>query len=121
MPLGLIFLGVGLFLLWRSVRLRMKGLFTIGTITKVKIWRRGAARITVSFKTTRNKTIIFTPGGWTGINASPFYQVGSPVPILYDPHNPQNAVIYTNDFMWWLPLCLVGLGSFIIYLAFIHL
>lgn len=120
MPLGLIFLGVGSFLLWRSVRLRRKGLFTMGTVTRVYIRRKGAARITVSFKTTRNKTIIFTPGGWTGISASPFYQVGSPVPILYDPHNPQNAVVYTNDFMWWLPLCLIVLGLFIIYQGLMH-
>jgi hypothetical protein len=120
MPLGLIFLGVGSFLLWRSVQLRMKGLFTIGTVTKVDVWRHRRPRITVSFTTTRNKTIIFTPGGWTGISASPFYQVGSPVPILYDPHNPQNAVVYTNDFMWWLPLCLIVLGLFIIYQGFMH-
>jgi hypothetical protein len=106
-------------MLWRSAKLRIKGLFTIGTVTRVKM-RGKVPVVTVSFKTTRNKTIIFSPGGWTSLNTSPFYQVGASVPILYDPNNPRDAVIYTIDFMWLLPLGFIGLGFFFMYQGFIH-
>ncbi|MBL8076816.1 MAG: DUF3592 domain-containing protein [Anaerolineales bacterium] len=116
---GILLAGFGLFMLWRSLQLRRKGLFTIGTVTRVE-WRRRVPVVTVRFMTTRNKTIIFSPGGWTSLNTSPFYQVGNPVPVLYDPNNPHDAVIYTFDFMWILPLALVGIGCFFIYQGFVH-
>lgn len=116
---GTLLAGFGLFMLWRSLQLRRKGLFTIGTVAKVNM-RGGVPIVTVSFKTIKNKTIIFSPGGWTSISNSAFYQIGSSVPVLYDPANPKDAVIYTVDFMWVLPLFLVGLGSFFIYQGFVH-
>jgi hypothetical protein len=121
--LGLFLSGLGLFMLWRSVHLRLKGLFTIGTVIKKVVlwpWGRGAPVLTVSFKTIRNKTITFTSGGLTGINRFSFYQVGGPVPVLYDPNNPRNAVIYTLYFIYLSPLFFVGLGFFLIYQGFAH-
>ena len=117
---GLVLAGFGLFGIWRSLRLRVKGLFTVGTVTKVKIIGK-VPNLFISFKTTRKRTVIFRAGGWTSLNMSPAYQVGSPVPVLYDPHNPGDAVIYSFDFMWLLPLALTGAGFFMIYQGFIHL
>ena len=116
---GLVLAGFGLFGIWRSLRLRVKGLFTVGTVTKVKIIRR-VPNLFISFRTTRKRTIMFRAGGWTSLNTSPFYQVGNPVPVLYDPNNPSDAVIYTFDFMWLLPLAFIGVGFFLIYQGFTH-
>jgi hypothetical protein len=117
--LGLCLLGFGSFRLWRSLQLRMKGLFTVGTVIDVEM-RGSFSTLVVRFKTTRNKSIVFRPGGWRFIFMSSFYRVGASVPILYDPNNPRDAVIYTLDFLWMIPLFFVGLGAVIIYQVLIH-
>jgi hypothetical protein len=111
---GLAVVGFGLFTLWRNVQLRIKGIFTMGTITNIQRHRR-VPHVFVSFKTLKKKTIVFRAGGWSQIYTSPFYQEGNPVPVLYDPNNPKDAVIYTVDFMWLLPLAFIGVGLFFIY------
>ena len=117
--LGLFGASFGLFHLWRSIRLRLKGRFTIGNVSKVTMIGR-TPEIYVSFKNSKNRTVVFKAGGWTGINISPLYQIGSSVPVLYDPNNSSDAVIYTFDFMYLLPLAFTGLGFFFIYIGFTH-
>jgi len=116
---GLAMTGLGLFSFWRSFQLRRKGLFTIGTVKNVK-WIGRHPHVFVSFKTLEKKMIVFDVGGWTSITSSPLYQVGNPVPVLYDPQNPTDAVIYTIDVMWIVPLVLIGIGLFMIYYGFTH-
>jgi hypothetical protein len=116
---GLIFTGWGFYALWRSIWLRRNGRFTVGTVTSV-IWSHRVSNVYVSFKTERKKTVVFKAGGWTSILSSPFYQVGNQVPVLYDPYNPTNAVIYTVDFLWVLPFVLTGIGLFLFYIGFTH-
>ena len=90
--IGLLIMGFGVLNIWRSIRLRVKGTFTIGTVTSVK-WRNRVPNVSVIFKTQKKKKIGFRAGGWTSIINSPFYQVGNSVPVLYDPHNPTDAEI----------------------------
>ncbi len=116
---GLAVAGFGVFNIWRSIQLRTKGIFTIGTVSNVR-FRGRVPNVFVSFKTLKKKTIVFRAGGWTSIISSPFYQVGNSVPVLYDPQNPADAVIYTVDFMWMLPLALTGVGLFFVYYGFTH-
>src|SRR5512138_902006 len=116
---GLALAGFGLFNVWHSIQLRTKGIFTIGTVSNVKM-QGSTPVIFVSFKTLKKKLVVFKAGGWTSIVTSPFYQLGNPVPVLYDPHNPTDAIIYTFDFMWALPLALTGVGLFFIYYGFTH-
>ncbi len=112
---GLFLSGFGSFMLWRSLRLRMKGLFTIGTITDV-----GFRTLVVHFKTTRNKSISFKLRAGKFIFISATYRVGASVPILYNPHNPKDAIIYSPSFMWMPPLFFVGMGVVIIYQVLMH-
>lgn len=116
---GLYILGYGIFLILRSIRLRSKGVFAIGTVKEVRITQR-APNIFVSFETLHGRTVVFKAGGWSGINTSPFYQVGNPVPVLYDPKDPTNAVVYSFDFMWVLPLLITGIGFIFVYLGLAH-
>ncbi len=116
---GLVVAGFGLFNIWHSIQLRTKGIFTIGTVSNVR-FRGRVPNVFVSFKTMKKKTVVFRAGGWTSIISSPFYQVGNSVPVLYDPQNPTDAVIYTVDFMWMLPLALTGVGLFFVYYGFTH-
>ena len=114
--LGSALAGFGLFGIWRSVKLRINGIFTIGTVTRVKMMGK-VPNIFIRFKTVKKKAVVFRAGGWTAINTSPFYQVGNSVPVLYNPDNPSDATVYTFDFMWLLPLVLTSTGLFFIYVG----
>ena len=111
---GFALTGLGLLGIWHSFKLQRKGTLTIGTITKIKQVGK-APNVWVSFKTLNNKTIVFNAGGWGGIRSSLFYQVGNPIPVLYDPNNPNHAVIYSTEFMWLMPLAITGFGLLLIY------
>ena len=112
---GLAFVGYGLYRFWRSLWLLRNGIFTIGTVTKIKITHF------IRFKTAKKKTIVFNAGGWTSTNIFIVYQVGNSVPLFYDPKNPNDAMIYSFDFMWLLPLASTGVGLFILYQGLTHL
>jgi hypothetical protein len=103
---GLLFLVPGLFGLGRSLRLRMKGLFTFGTVTVVNGMGR-SRHLSISFESLNKKTFVVTNGF---LPSFILYQVGDSVPVLYDPSNPAMAVIANFDTMWLLPLILVGCG-----------
>jgi len=110
---GLVILGFGIFGLQRSLRLRTKGRFTIGTVTKIQ-YRGRSLIVFVSFDISKKQAVTFEAGAWRGIN-TPLYKIGNQVPVLYDPNNPTDAVVYNIDSMWLIPLSFFGLGAFVIY------
>lgn len=112
---GLFFVGWGLFQIWRSINLRINGIFTIGTVSKTRLTPRGYTELHISFKNLKGRTVVFRVTGWKHITINPFYKTESPIPVLYDPNDSRNAVIYTFDFMYAIPLFFVGIGSAFIY------
>ncbi len=118
--LGLIIVGFGLFRLWRSINLRIKGRFTIGTVSKTRLSAGLVTEIFISFKNSKGRTVVFNAGGWKGITNNQFYQIESPIPILYDPNDSSNAVIYTLEFMYAIPLFIIGIGSAFLYFGVTH-
>ncbi len=126
--IGLAFVGFGVYNIWHSLRLQRKGIFTVGTVAHIK-GKGSVPNMFVKFKTLRKKTIVFRADGWaststvivwTFVRSSPLYEIGSSVPVLYDPHNPTDAVIQTFDFMWVQPIITTGFGLFFLYIGFTH-
>jgi hypothetical protein len=115
---GMIVAGLGLYLPWRSFRLRTTGVFTVGTVTgAMRIARH--INLSVSFKTIKkNRIVTFN----SRVNRWAYYwlQVGSSVPLFYDPHNPTRAAIDEPETMWWGPLIITALGCFIMVQGFTH-
>ena len=109
----LVLVAVGLFGIGRSLRLRMKGSFTSGRVTEANGVGRGR-RIRISFKAQNKKTFFFSRG-----ITFRRYEVGDSIPLLYDPSNPTDAVIYNFDTMWFWPLLCLGAGI-LIYLESTH-
>ena len=117
---GLLIAGVGFFWIGRSLRLRMKGFSTIGTVTEVRMISRikRSRHLVVSFKTYNKKNIIYHVDAFTP--SIKIYQVGDSIPILYDPYKPTDAVVYAFESMYLLPLFIIGFGLSVIYQEIAH-
>ena len=103
---GILLTGMGIKTLRKSLRLRRQGRFAIGTVSKITYPRN----VYVKFLTAKDQKFEFLAEG-----GSPWiYDVGDHVAVLYDPHNPRVANIFTWDNLWTLPT--VGLGGGIIFL-----
>jgi hypothetical protein len=112
----LIFAGVGVYLLIRSIRLQKNGTFTMGTVTKIiKVGR--AYTLTIQFTTTKGENVKIP----NMLVSSLIFGAGHPVPLLYDSKNPKNAVEYNPITMWLVPLTLIGIASFALYIIFSNL
>ena len=61
----------------------------------------------VRFSTTDGQQISFVSG--VGTNPA-LYGVGDPVPVIYDPHDPDHASIRSLVTLWLLPMILGGIG-----------
>ena len=113
---GLVISGIGIYALSRNYRLYQHGVFAIGTITRIRYKRRGVPTLDVKFITTRKKIVEFNAGGGTFIRVStPLYAVGNQVMVLYDPNNPRQAVIYSWEFLYLIPIATICMGIFMIY------
>lgn len=115
---SLVFTGFGFAMIWRSIKLKREGIFTIGTVTKAYYSKRRGVR--VRFKTLHNKRVEFNAGGSSYMHFSSGYQVGSQVPVLYNRHNSKEAIIYNVDFMWYIPIGLTITGIILLYFSIIN-
>jgi hypothetical protein len=116
---GLICAVTGIYEIWHALQLRRKGLVTLGIVKEVRIVRK-IPNIYITFTTSAEKTILFRARGLTLINKPGLYQVGNAVPVLYDPHHPDDAMIHRSDFWWLLPVLLIGIGVFFIVQDFMR-
>jgi hypothetical protein len=107
MLFGLVFVAVGIYSLKKSLRLRTKGRFTVGTITRWR-YRGRSISVFVTFKISKKRKVEFDAGGGSFVGM--MYQVGQLVPVLYNPRNPLDAVIYSWEFMWATPLAFIAAG-----------
>ncbi len=93
--------GVGIKTLRKSLYLRRHGHFAVGSIARVAY-----RKIFVQFTTAKNQQVAFLAEG-----GSPWvYKQGDPVAVLYDPHHPKIANIYTWDYLWSLPSAFLTTG-----------
>ena len=114
---GWAFAIVGLYGLLRSIHLRRRGIGTIETVTETKI-SKVAGSVVVQFKTANKRKAVLHVGGCGVIGAA--YAIGTAVPVLYDPHNPTNAVVKDFGMMWLMPLGFIATGLFFAYMSFTH-
>ena len=105
--------GVGAFLLFRSVQLRRKGIFAIGTVTQIN--KTGRSYPTTVQFTTINGEEIQISGMSVSIPKS-VLRIGNSVPLLYDPDNPKSAVEFNPITMWFIPLGFIGASILVLYI-----
>ena len=108
--------GLGIYLLRRSFYLRKKGRFAIGNVVRFEQGRRGARVAIIQFTTSKGHEVEIRGEGAT----FPVYHLEDPVPILYNPKNPRDAIIYSSDYLWFLPLGLIGFGLYLVYDLVVH-
>jgi hypothetical protein len=110
--------GIGVFLLIRSLRLRRKGIFAIGTVAQIKKTGRSYPT-TVQFTTIKGEEIQIS--GMTVSIPVSILRIGNSVPLLYDPDNPKSAVEYNPLTMWFLPLGFIGASILALYIMIFQL
>jgi hypothetical protein len=106
--------GPGIYLLRRLLRLKKIGRLTKGKVVKFERAYRGTRFAVIRFNTSKGRFEI--SGG--GIFSS--YQLGDSVPILYNPKNPSEGMIYSSDRIWFLPLGLIGFSLYLICDLVVH-
>ena len=96
----------GIKTLRRSILLRRRGHFSIGTVSRFTFPRN----LFVSFLTSKDQPFEFKAEG-----GSPWsYKVGDQVAVLYDPLKPGNANIFTWDHLWSSAVTYLGFGLIIL-------
>ena len=109
------FRGNRFYLLIRSLRLRKKGVFAIGTVTQINKTGRSYS-VTIQFTTIKGEEI--QTSGMTTSYPKSGLRVGNSVPLLYDPDNLKSVVEYNVITMWILPLGIIGASIFALYVIF---
>src|SRR5262245_29059407 len=88
---AVLFGGVGIYRLRRLRRLRKIGRLTKGKVVKFERGYRGMRFAVIRFNTSQGRFELSGGGSFSS------YQLGDSVPILYNPKNPRDAIIYRSD------------------------
>src|SRR5438552_9670614 len=99
MSMGLLFFGIGLFALIDTQHfLHRATVVTTGVVVECTRTEKGACAPVVQFKTPSGATITVT----SSLSSTEF-EVGQQVPVVYDPHHPQEARLSSWSALWLFP------------------
>lgn len=121
-PLGVIFVLVGLVIAARRRVFLSRGVRVPGVVVTLESLRSADTNRTtsyvpvVSFTALTGQQLTVRPYGIFPSNP-PGFRPGQPVPIVYDPANPNKATIASFSSNEWMSLILAGCGAFIIVLG----
>ena len=108
-------LGFGIKMLRRTLRFTKHGRFVVGTVTSAHVpFNLKGKVLTITFQTPDHRNVSFTET--VGISSPDYYfEPGARIAVLYHPARPSDAVIYTRDALWTLPLAFIGIGLFFLF------
>jgi hypothetical protein len=114
---GLFLMRLGIKTIFRSIRLRKKGILVWGTISKI-YQDRGFTSLLVDFTALEGRYYEYQ----LETRALTFsrYHEGDKVAVLYNPDNPYEANLYSWDFLWIWPICLLFIGSLLLFSSIIR-
>ncbi len=113
MLMGLLFFGIGLFLLIDTQHfLQRATATTTAVVVECARTGKGACTPILQFKTPTGDTIIVT----SSVSSTEF-EVGQQMPVAYDPHHPQEARMSSWWDLWLFPSIFLGVGGVLFLLA----
>lgn len=113
MVMGLLFFGIGLFVVIDTQHfLQRATAATTAVVVECDRTEKGACTPTLQFKTPSGETITVT----SSVSSTAF-EVGQQMPVVYDPHHPQEARMSSWFALWLFPSIFLGVGGVLFLLA----
>ncbi|MGQ9926034.1 MAG: DUF3592 domain-containing protein [Chloroflexaceae bacterium] len=112
--LGLSFMVVGVYWGVQTKERKAVMVSATGKVVKMVSDSEDLSYAVVQFRTSQEETISFQSQMRSN---PPAYRVGDKVAVLYNPENPQDAVIDSFWELWFGPALVCGIGGFLILIA----
>jgi hypothetical protein len=106
---GIVFTGLGIYILQSHWRFRTRAVRAVGKVVSLQTDADGNAYPRVVFKTAHGKEVVFKSQFGANVGMP---KPGSPIGVYYDPDHPKDAKVASFFFIWIFPILFFLIGVF---------